>query len=265
MSISTIFVKDIDEKLRKGIKDSDYFKPSSPATADIGGIERGWFPEDGKITVSEFLDKLIHPTTAPHVVFSSNPSTGLREVGDIIQNPVLTTLIERTTDDIKSLELFKNNTKIYAKTTEIASGGTFSYTDTAGITTTTTYKTVVADVHTTEERSITYDFTYAMYVGVTTKDINSVTQADIKACEKRIALKSNQVKNFSHYGKRIIFAYPKSYGNLKEIKDMNGFVLNGFTQKTITVQNDYGQSTSYNVYIANDISDLSNYRIHFNF
>ncbi len=62
----------------------------------------------------------------------------------------------------------------------------------------------------------------------------------------------------------MVFAYPKTYGDLKSIMDPNNFDVTGtFTKSEINITGLDGTTQAYNVYV-NGASTVSNFNMKFN-
>lgn len=123
---------------------------------------------------------------------------------------------------------------------------------------TTTFELTVKDDNVTKTSSITFEFISPFYYG--TFD-DSLSIATIKTQNKLVESKGNKSVTMSYTDKKIFFAYPNEYGNLKEVRDANGFnYISDFIKETMTIDN-----VLYNVYTLNEKASVSNIVYNFNF
>lgn len=123
---------------------------------------------------------------------------------------------------------------------------------------TTTFELVAKDDSVTKNASITLSFVHPYYYGTFDNDLLIST---IKTQNKLIQEKSNKSVTMSYTDKKIFFAYPNEYGDLKEVRDNNGFnYISDFIKETMTID-----SILYNVYTLNEKATVSNITYSFNF
>lgn len=109
-----------------------------------------------------------------------------------------------------------------------------SYTYNKTISDTKTFTLSVTDSkNNVRSSSITFTFVYPFYYGTFT---NSLTEADIKNEVKLVELKNNKTLTLTYNDMKVFYAYPKAYGELKSIKDGNGFeYLNDFNKEEMNI------------------------------
>ncbi len=183
-----------------------------------------------------------------------------------------------------SITSFRSNLSktVYEKGVETINGCTFTWTTsmtpksisltdcTIGVKDTSyTYNTTISDTKTftlsvtdsknnTRSSSITFSFVYPFYYGTF---IDSLTETNIKAGTKLVEIKGNKSINLSYSDKRVFYAYPKSYGELKSIKDGNGFeYLNDFDKEEININN-----VNYYIYKIKNKASVSQIKYTFSF
>lgn len=106
--------------------------------------------------------------------------------------------------------------------------------------------------------SITFTFVYPFYYGTFT---NSLTEADIKNKVKLVELKNNKTLTLTYNDMKVFYAYPKAYGELKSIKDGNGFeYLNDFNKEEMNIN-----SIPYYVYKIKNKASVSQIKYTFSF
>lgn len=111
---------------------------------------------------------------------------------------------------------------------------------------------------------ITYKFIYPMYHGVVSEN-ETITPTFIKSKTKLLQEKGNKNIKFTSNNQKIMFAYPKSYGNLTSIYDSNNFnIINTFTVQELNIVASDSKTIPYYVYI-NEASTVTDFTISFRF
>lgn len=134
-----------------------------------------------------------------------------------------------------------------------------SYTYNETISDTKTFTLSVTDSkNNVRSSSITFTFVYPFYYGTFT---NSLTEADIKNEVKLVELKNNKTLTLTYNDMKVFYAYPKAYGELKSIKDGNGFeYLNDFNKEEMNIN-----SIPYYVYKIKNKASVSQIKYTFSF
>ena len=134
-----------------------------------------------------------------------------------------------------------------------------SYTYNKTISDTKTFTLSVTDSkNNVRSSSITFTFVYPFYYGTFT---NSLTEADIKNEVKLVELKNNKTLTLTYNDMKVSYAYPKAYGELKSIKDGNGFeYLNDFNKEEMNIN-----SIPYYVYKIKNKASVSQIKYTFSF
>ena len=134
-----------------------------------------------------------------------------------------------------------------------------SYTYNKTISDTKTFTLSVTDSkNNVRSSSITFTFVYPFYYGTFT---NSLTEADIKNEVKLVELKNNKTLTLTYNDMKVFYAYPKAYGELKSIKDGNGFeYLNDFNKQEMNIN-----SVPYYVYKIKNKASVSQIKYTFSF
>lgn len=125
------------------------------------------------------------------------------------------------------------------------------YTYNTEITDTKTFTLTVKDKKNNQQSAaITFYFVYPFYYGTF---VDNITENEIKLKTKLIELKGNKTITLSYTDSRVFFAYPKTYGELKGIKDKNGFeYLTDFKQEEILIND-----VLYYIYKINNKATVS--------
>lgn len=134
-----------------------------------------------------------------------------------------------------------------------------SYTYNKTISDTKTFTLSVTDSkNNVRSSSITFTFVYPFYYGTFT---NSLTEADIKNEVKLVEFKNNKTLTLTYNDMKVFYAYPKAYGELKSIKDGNGFeYLNDFNKEEMNIN-----SIPYYVYKIKNKASVSQIKYTFSF
>ena len=149
--------------------------------------------------------------------------------------------------------------KISGEADIVIASGTIPTSGTYNLTKSITASTNAHLELTYEKGKITSNTVYATffdpyYYGVGAVDTHPQTLT------KLVQSKGTKTLSFSPNKQHIIFAYPKSYGDLKSIKDSNGFEnINGFT-KTEGVG-----GIPYIIYTSNEASTNTNFKLTFSY
>ena len=124
---------------------------------------------------------------------------------------------------------------------------------------TTTFELTVKDENNViKKSSVTLSFVHPYYYGTFDNDLLVST---IKSQNKTIQEKGNKSITMSYTDKKVFFAYPNEYGDLKEIRDNNGFnYISDFIKETMSID-----GILYNVYVLNEKATVSNIIYSFNF
>lgn len=187
--------------------------------------------------------------TAPSISVSCNIS-GLKEVGEIISPIITVSFSKNDAGPITKIELYKNNVLIDTVENPIA---TYQYSD-SNITLTTATISYNAKMYyeegpikntnlgnpyspghivagsKTSANTSTITPVYASYIGIISSDyvIGNLT--------KIIKNTKSYTYKYSMSNQRIVYLYPKSFGDLTTVKDENNFEnLTSFTKSYITV------------------------------
>lgn len=189
--------------------------------------------------------------------FTSAGSATTYEKGASVTAGQLTAVIKKNSNDIASVIFFRNGVQIYNVPSPSPSGGTESYSDATPFTDNVTFRVdtrdavVSGDGNTLVQASVSYNFIFARYAGAGAPALNA---AGIVALTKSVSNPSNaqRIDYTLAVGEVPYFAYPNTIGALTQITDENGFdVTSGFTERSVSLTNVYGQSQTYRVYERN--------------
>lgn len=136
---------------------------------------------------------------------------------------------------------------------EIPTSGTYNLT-----------KSITATTHahlelTYEKGILSSNTVYATFVNPYYYGVGAVG-TNPETLTKLVQSKGTKTLSFSPNKQHIIFAYPKSYGDLKSIKDTNGFEnINGFTKT------EGGSKVPYLIYTSNEASTNTDFKLTFSY
>lgn len=134
---------------------------------------------------------------------------------------------------------------------------TATYNGTLNVTKTFTLKVTDAK-NATATASVTIYFVSPIYYGTFS---DSLTEAYILGQNKLVQTKGNKTVTLSYNDKKVFYAYPKSYGALREIKDNNGFsYIKEFTRSEMTLK-----GVTYYVYTLDDKASATDISFTFSF
>ncbi len=243
----------IEMALNKGAEEVEVIYTSDkPSTVAIGGLPLGY--TSSGISIVELIDNMLHPYKAPSITLSTSPNTTLYELGNVINSLTISTYVTQGSDDVKSVNILKNNSVISSGTTSIKSTQT-------NVKENVTYSATVSDGTTTaNSNTISIKFINPIYIG----SLSTVDATNIKAMTKRVVNVSNQSYIYDITNKRMCIAVPSNWA-LKTIIDANGFdITKSFTKNTINIYCLDGITRPYTVYYSEPTSQ-SSFTVKFNF
>ena len=252
-------------------KADNLFKSDMLTVSALGGISAG--TDLNNLSMQEVLTKLLYPYVSPTVSSSIvySPTGGIYEFGQTVTVTQIKATVTKKSENITSVDFYKNGSLENSIKTSVSNGGTFTYTFNNAISITTSIsnsyfqaKVVDASGKAVSANTSALNFYYPYYYGVVgaNEDINENL---IKGLTKQVVAKGNKTYSFSPNYQRIIIAYPKSYGVLKSILDPNGFEqLSSFTRLEMSIVGLDKTSQNYYVYV-NDASTNTNFKMTFQY
>ena len=200
---------------------------------------------------------------APDITLSATPSQ-VKEKGATVASVDLTAVTTKNTNDITSVEFYRDAVLIYTVPTPDADGGIETYTDTDDVTDDTDFQAKVSDgTQIVNSNTVSYQFVYPFYYGSASP---GTTEANIEALTKLVATQSDKTLTFNPVVQVYKFAYPVSYGALDKILDDNGFdITNDWTIYTVSVTGLDGNPVDYYLYQYNNITTQTDFDITFQF
>ena len=238
------------------------YDDDEPVINSIGGITAGSTYENS--TVQQVLYDLLHPYVKPTANITGSPAAQIREKGDNVTNPTFTINVGKKSRDIKSVEIFVNNSSVGSVSSPKPGGGSETYSHTGVFSTNTTVYANVTDVDdgTTKSNTLNYTFVYPLYIGSLDSAISAPTEDDVEGMEKRIVSKSTQTYTYTIDSKRMCIACPPGW-TLTKITDPNNFdVTSTFATSTVQVTGLDGTAQNYTVYLSEPTTQ-SSFRVTF--
>ena len=205
--------------------------------------------------MSEMFDALLYPYVAPsNLVLNASEMNGTFESGTTVTLSSVSWSFSKNSGTPSRLVLkIAGETDIVIASGEVPTSGTYNLTKSI---TSDTYARLVL---TYEKGTINSNTVYATFVHPYYYGVGAVG-TDPETLTKLVQSKGSKTLSFSPNKQHIIFAYPKSYGDLKSIKDSNGFEnINGFTKT------EGGSSVPYLIYTSNEASTNTNFKLTFSY
>lgn len=245
-------------------KNNTKYTNSVPATATVGGIQKGYVAPKEGIEAIDLLEKILHPYVAPSIgTVTMNPSNG-----GVFQNGTTQTVesvsvtLTLGSEAVSKIEILDGSTVLGSKTAGIATGANAVSLGTALTISgnkTLTIKVTDASNKTYTKSAAAFTFVDPIYYGAIAADATP-TEANVTGLTKVVQTKGAKTQYFTCANQKMVFAYPASYGGLAKIIDQNNFDVTGtFTRTTITIG-----SVSYYAY-SNDASTVTSFKMTFNF
>lgn len=219
-------------------------------TAAVGGIAKGTTFLTGT-PLEDVLERLGSVYEAPSITLATS-APALAKIGTSIATTTMTARVTKGSAALTKVNFYVNNASVY--TIDITSAGNYSYTYDVAISDNATFKaTVLDETGVTKSATAEVKFVRPFYNGVS--DTAEVSSLD--GLNEVLAVKSAQTVRYTADNKYLVFAYDKSYGNLKKILDENDFQnLDDWTKSTVG---------DYFVYVSNTPATITNYNYKFEF
>ena len=255
-----LYAKVADEEAR------EVFSTEILTVNALGGIAAG--ADLNGMTVREILAKLLYPYVAPTITATGTPNGGVFEKGDPKEITNVRAVVTKKSEAITKVEVFNGSVSLGVKEgDEVKAGGTFNFPVTVSVPSTNvvlTAKVTDAANKTYTANTGAFNFVYPYYVGVCAEDA-VIDEALIEGLTKKIEVKGNKTIAYTCDNQKMIFAYPKAYGNLKSVIDPNNFDVTGtFTKQEVSITGLDGTAQAYYVYV-NGASTVSNFNMKFNY
>lgn len=242
------------------------YSNSNPTPITLGGINKG--TTFNNMDYSTLITKLLYPYVDPTISnISVTPSNTLLEKGNMftmtqIQFKITTPSLQDTESihyDFKMNGSIINTLDTNNRTVTISTNNLISNDSSITV--------EVIDNINQKQKSfslISYKFIYPMYYGVINSN-DTINETLIKSKTKLLQQKGTKTLKFTTNNQKMIFAYPKEYGKLTSVYDVNNFnVIGTFTVQEVSIVGNDTNTTTYYVY-TNDLSSVTNYEMKFVF
>lgn len=232
---------------------SESYTNATPTPIAVGGIAKGTTFENK--SMSDMFNALLYPYVAPsNLVLNASEMNGVFESGTTVTlNSVSWSFNKNSGTPSRLVLKIAGETDIVIASGEVPTSGTYNLT-----------KSIKGDTYarlvlTYEKGTINSNTVYATFVHPYYYGVGAVG-TDPETLTKLVQSKGSKTLSFSPNKQHIIFAYPKSYGDLKSIKDSNGFEnINGFTKT------EGGSNVPYLIYTSNEASTNTNFKLTFSY
>lgn len=255
----------VSEAKKQQYDENTVYTNDMPMVNGLGGLAAGTTFEN--MPVNEVLTKLLYPYVAPVVSASSSPNGGVFEKGNTQTVTKITANVTKKSEKISKVEFLDGGVPIETKEgAEVQNGGSISITTSKEVTTNKNFSVKVTDASGKSYTANTgnFNFVYPYYMGVCAEGAE-INEDLVKGLTKKIEAKGNKTQAFTCNFQRIVFAYPKAHGKLKQIIDPNNFDVTGtFGVQEVTVNGLDGTPQAYYVYV-NSASTVNNFNMKFNY
>lgn len=178
--------------------------------------------------IEEILRDILKSYSPPQVTLKISPSTEIYNVvEETLSSVTLNATVLKKTNAVSNVKFYVDNVLVNEITQDVENGGSFSFMHKPAtpINKTTIFKVTASDgeAESTSTKKIT--FTGLSYYGTVAESITIPTENDIINLQNNV-LKDTAALIYSpisvSYGK-VLYAYPKELGELKQIVDAYGF------------------------------------------
>ena len=255
----------VTEAEKTQFNENTVYTNDMPTVNSIGGIAAGTTFDN--MPVNEVLTKLLYPYVAPQVGANSNPNGGTFEKGNTQTVTRITANVTKKSEKISKVEFLDGGTVLETKAgAEVQNGGSISITTDIAVNSNKNFQVKVTDaankVYTANTGN--FNFVYPYYMGVCAENA-TIDEALVKGLIKKVEGKGNKSHAFTCDFQRMVFAYPKSHGRLRQIIDPNNFDVTGtFGVQEVNITGLDGTAQTYYVYV-NSASTVSNFNMKFNY
>jgi hypothetical protein len=232
----------------------------------VGSATMGKVYNSGTTFETLLRDILIKEET-PTLTISLTPNKTLYDVVDeTLDEVIIKSVVGKKTYPIKDIKVYIDDVLVSTLTENVEDGGIFNYTHiyNPSINKDTIIKVVVTDIRDLYVmKTQTIKFVGKSYYGYVESTVGEPTESEIKVLQHNILkdVKGFVYKNISFDYNKVVYAYPKNFGELSSIKDIESNInyTNSFTKNFVTIdemdyiyyiQNDASQSIGINITFA---------------
>lgn len=184
------------------------------------------------------------------------------ELGQVIKGgTTLTAIVTHGTSPTTKIQFFKDGAVLSTILTGLTNQR-FTHAYGIDITTTSEFKVVVTCADgSVSSASFKINFYNPFFIGITSKEIDEVSPADILAMSKVVSGRKDVSHKYTLTKERAVFAYDKNYGELSSILDPSSFEnLHSFAKKELLIN-----GVMYYVYILTSKVFCSDFEYRFKF
>lgn len=239
-------------------------------TQTVGGLDKGTNIQG--LNIHSLLERILLPDIKPEATMTLNPNKTIYEKGETATIKNITVDITLGSNPIKIVKLFANGKQVQSQT-PIETEGTVSVVFELNDPIKSSIKEGYYRVHVEDEKGyyITIDskainFYYPSYYGVTSENItlDKLTENLIKGMKKKVEAKGDKSYTYTTEQQHMVYAYPKSYGELASIVDTSGFNVTGTFERKVISINTIDGPQDYYVYM-NNANTNTNFKMTFKF
>lgn len=246
----------------------DVFETDILTVNALGGIAAG--ADLNGMSIHEILNALLFP----YVAFTLN-STSRDASAAILENGATQTLnsasisITKKSKPITSVKLLNDSTVLGEKTgDDVAAGGTITFSNldiTVSKSNNPNLKFTVTDGQTSINKNVgASTFVYPYYIGECAADA-TIDEVLIESLTKKVESKGNKTVTHNCENGRMIIAYPKAYGVLKNILDPNNFeTIGDYARSEVSITGLDGTTQTYYVY-ASDAATVNGFKVQYKY
>ena len=255
----------VTEAEKTQFNENTVYTNDMPTVNSIGGIAAGTTFDN--MPVNEVLTKLLYPYVTPQVGANSHPHSKTYEKGNTQTVTRITANVTKKSEKISKVEFLDGGTVLETKAgAEVQNGGSISITTDIAVNSNKNFQVKVTDaankVYTANTGN--FNFVYPYYMGVCAENA-TIDEALVKGLTKKVEGKGNKSHACTCDFQRMVFAYPKSHGRLRQIIDPNNFDVTGtFGVQEVNITGLDGTGQAYYVYV-NSASTVSNFNMKFNY
>lgn len=243
------------------VDEEDKFDGDVATVNALGGIPANTVLKNK--TTHEILDMLLFPYVQPVVATPTRTpnTTSALEKGDTQTVTQVSVKVTKKSKPITKVELYQGNTLIATKEGNslpsiTSSGTTVTFT---GLSVSVPSTNVTFTVKVTDESGKTvtssatanWSFVYPYYYGICAgnKTAATLTEADIEGMTKDIKTKGEKSYTYTTDNQKMVIAYPKAHGVLKNALDPNGFnYIGDYEYAELSITGLDGSAQAYYVY-----------------
>lgn len=237
---------------------------SFTTSTTVGSLPSGTKLES--VEPADVLEQMLVAKYPPSITFiSSLEESGTYEIGEI-KDITLETKVTKQSYDIKKVEI--TSTPSLPEFTKTITASPWTHSDEMSISDTQTVTVKATDVEgLTNTKSIKYNFVYPMYASYVDTTVTTLDESDVISGQKIIKSKGTVTLAYSSNDTllRPVFAYPKTYGQLKSIMDKLNKIelISNYELQELPIETLDGNTVNYYVYVAMTEAILDNFEITF--